>query len=112
MDKYIKNMDHAKVLNLAGQVEVLAGQVVSKTLAQNDAVSLTLFAFDAGEEISSHASDGDAMVIALEGKGRVTIDGTPYELGAGDSIVMPAKTPHAVYAVESFKMFLVVIFPQ
>lgn len=111
MEKYIKNMDHSEVLSLAGQVEYLPGQIVSKTLAQNDHVSLTLFAFEKGEEISTHASDGDAMVICLDGEGRITIEGTSHTLHAGETIIMPAGKPHAVFAQERFKMFLIVVFP-
>jgi len=111
-DKYIKNMDFAAVLPLAEQVSYQPGQVVSKTLAQNKALSLTLFAFDKGEEISKHASDGDAMVIALDGVGEITIDGEKFMLHAGETIVMPSKKPHAVFATEQFKMLLVVVFPQ
>ena len=107
---YIKNIEHEKVVNLAGEVQVMPGQVVSKTLAQNDAVSVTLFAFDKGEEISTHDSGGDAFVTCLDGVGKVTIDGEEYILKEGDSIVMPAKHPHAVYGQEQFKMLLVVIF--
>ena len=107
---YIKNIEHEKVVNLAGEVQVMPGQVVSKTLAQNDAVSVTLFAFDKGEEIGTHESGGDAFVTCLDGVGKVTIDGEEYILKEGDSIVMPAKHPHAVYGQEQFKMLLVVIF--
>jgi len=88
------------------------GQVVSKTLAQNPAVSLTLFAFDQGEEISSHESNGDAMVIALDGEGEITVGSEKHIVKAGQTIVMPSKTPHAVYASQQFKMFLVVVFPN
>jgi len=109
---FIKNLDHAAVLPFADQVVYQKGQIVSKTLAQNKAISLTLFAFDKGEEISSHESDGDAMVIALDGVGKVTVDGEEFTLNAGETIVMPAKKPHAVFAAEQFKMFLVVVFPQ
>lgn len=112
VEKYIKNMEFAAVLPLAKQVSYQSGQIVSKTLAQNSALSLTLFAFDKSEEISSHASDGDAMVIALDGTGLITIDGKQFILKAGETIVMPSKTPHAVFAAEQFKMFLVVVFPQ
>ena len=94
----------------AGRIH--AGQIVSKTLAQNKAVSLTLFAFDKGEEISSHESSGDAMVIVLDGTGEITIGEEKYLLGAGETIIMPAGKPHAVFAAERFKMFLIVIFPQ
>ena len=109
---YIKNMEHEKVLSLAELVSVQPGQVVSRTLAQNPAVSLTLFAFAAGEEIGTHDSAGDAMVTVLEGEGQFTVDGTVYRCKAGESLVMPAKQPHAVYAPENFKMLLTVVFPQ
>ena len=62
MDKFIRNIDHESVVRLAELVSVQSGQVVSKTLAQNKAVSITLFAFDKGEEIGTHDSTGDAMV--------------------------------------------------
>ncbi len=106
----MKNIDKAEVLVLKDQVTYQQGQVVSKTLAQNDAVSVTLFAFDKDEEISTHESGGDAFVTCLDGVGRITIDGEEYQLHEGESIVMPAKHPHAVYGQEQFKMLLVVIF--
>lgn len=106
----MKNIDKAEVLVLKDQVTYQEGQVVSKTLAQNDAVSVTLFAFDKDEEISTHESGGDAFVTCLDGVGRITIDGEEYQLHEGESIVMPAKHPHAVYGQEQFKMLLVVIF--
>ena len=106
----IKNMEQAAVLTLKEQVAYQPGQVVSKTLAQNSAHSVTLFAFDKGEEISTHESDGDAFVTCLDGVGELTIDGVKYELHEGQSIVMPARHPHAVYGKEQFKMLLVVIF--
>ena len=106
----IKNINKAEVMALKEQVEYQDGQVVSKTLAQNEHVSVTLFSFDKGEEISTHESDGDAFVTCLDGVGKVTIDGEEYILKEGDSIVMPAKHPHAVYGQEQFKMLLVVIF--
>ena len=106
----IKNMEQAAVLTLKEQVAYQQGQVVSKTLAQNDALSVTLFAFDKGEEISTHESGGDAFVTCLDGVGRITIDGVRYELHEGESIVMPARHPHAVFGQEQFKMLLVVVF--
>ncbi|MDE5748960.1 MAG: cupin domain-containing protein [Acetatifactor sp.] len=105
----MKNIDKAEVLVLKEQVAYQQGQVVSKTLAQNEAMSVTLFAFDKGEEISTHKSDGDAFVTCLDGVGRITIDGVEYELTQGKSIVMPAGHPHAVYGKEQFKMLLVVV---
>lgn len=106
----IKNFNKAEVVTLKEQVAYQEGQVVSKTMAQNDHVSVTLFSFDKGEEISTHESGGDAFVICLDGVGRIAIDGEEYILHEGESIVMPAKHPHAVYGQEQFKMLLVVIF--
>ena len=110
MQAPMKNIDKAAVLTLKEQVAYQPGQVVSKTLAQNDAVSVTLFAFDKGEEISTHESGGDAFVTCLDGTGRITIDGVQYVLQEGQSIVMPAHHPHAVYGQERFKMLLVAVF--
>ena len=88
----IKNMEQAAVLTLKEQVAYQPGQVVSKTL------------------ISTHESGGDAFVTCLDGVGRITIDGVRYELHEGESIVMPARHPHAVFGQEQFKMLLVVVF--
>ena len=110
MKEPMKNIAKGEALNLKEQVDYQPGQVVSKTLAQNEALSITLFAFEKGEEISAHKSGGDAFVTCLDGVGRVTIDGQPYTLREGESIVMPAGHPHAVYGEERFKMLLVVVF--
>ena len=109
--RYIRNIEHEKVLKLADEIAVQPGQIVSKTLAQNDAVSVTLFAFSKGEEIGTHDSTGDAFVHVLEGTGRYTVGGTEHIVRAGEALVMPAKIPHAVYAVEDFKWILTVVFP-
>ena len=106
----IRNINKAEVMTLKAQVEYQKGQVVSRTLAQNEHVSVTLFSFDKGEEISTHESGGDAFVTCLDGVGKITIDGVEYILKEGESIVMPAKHPHAVFGQEQFKMLLVVIF--
>lgn len=112
MKELIKNIDRKKVLKIADEVSFQKGQIVSKTLAQNEHCSLTLFAFDKGEEISTHESGGDAMVVALDGVGKITIDGEAFTVNAGETIVMPAKRPHAVFAEEQFKMLLIVVFPE
>lgn len=106
----MKNISKAEVLTLRDQVAYQSGQVVSRTLAQNEHVSITLFSFDKGEEISTRESGGDAMVTCLDGVGRITIDGVEHILHEGESIVMPARHPHAVYGQEQFKMLLVVVF--
>ena len=110
MDGIMKNIDKAQVHVLKELVDYREGQIVSKTLVQNKSVSITLFAFDKDEEISTHESGGDAFVTCLDGVGRLTIDGIPHELHEGESIVMPAGHPHAVYGQERFKMLLVVVF--
>lgn len=106
----MKNIPFSQVLTLREQIAYQPGQVVSRTLVQNESVSVTLFSFDKDEEISTHESGGDAFVTCLDGVGRITIDGVEFELHQGESIVMPARHPHAVYGKEQFKMLLVVIF--
>lgn len=110
MQGKLKNIEKSEVLELKNLVSYQDGQVVSKTLVQNSAVSITLFAFEKGEEISSHKSDGDAMVTILEGTGKITIGETAYVMNAGETIVMPANVSHAVYGEEKFKMLLTVVF--
>ena len=88
----LKNIEKAQVLRLGDEVEYQPGQIVSKTLAQNRALSMTLFAFEQDEEISTHTADGEAHLVS-----------------AGESIIMPAHVPHAVYGQTRFKMLLTVI---
>lgn len=105
-----KNIEKKEKLNLKDLVQYQAGQVISKTLVQNEAVSMTIFSFDKGEEISTHAAGGDAMVTVLEGVGRFTVDGDVFLLHAGETLIMPKDIPHAVYGEERFKMQLIVSF--
>ena len=107
-----KNVEKQTKIELKDLVSYQEGQVVSKTLVQNDYVSMTIFSFDKGEEISTHAAGGDAMVTVLEGKGKFTVGGKEHILNAGDTIVMPAQVPHAIYGEEAFKWMLVVVFPE
>ena len=109
MKEIMKNIAKSEVLTLKNEVSYQKGQVVSKTLTQNAALSVTLFSFDKGEEISAHSSSGDAFVTCLDGIGQVVIDGKPYALHEGESIVMPAGHPHSVHGKEQFKMLLVVV---
>ncbi len=105
-----KNIAKQEKLLLKDLVAYQAGQVVSKTLVQNEHVSMTLFSFDKGEEISTHAAAGDAMVTVLEGTGRFTVGGKVYVLNAGETLVMPKDIPHAVFGEEKFKMQLIVSY--
>ena len=105
-----KNIAKKEKNTLDDQIEYQAGQVVSKTLVQNDKVSMTLFSFDEGEEISTHAAAGDAMVTVLDGTGRFTVRGEVFILNAGETLIMPKDIPHAVYGEEKFKMQLLVSY--
>ena len=105
-----KNIAKETKLCLADLVDYSAGQVVSKTLVQNEKVSMTIFSFDKGEEISSHSAGGDAMVTVLEGTGRFTVGGQEFLLHEGQTLIMPKDIPHAVYGQERFKMLLTVSF--
>ena len=112
MQKMIKNIEPCTILKMADQVEYREGQVVSRTLTQNGRHSLTLFAFEKGEEISAHESKGDALVYVLDGIGKLTVGGKEYVVRKGEALLMPANIPHAVYAEERFKMMLTVAFPE
>ena len=105
-----KNVEKQVKLQLKDLVAYQDGQVVSKTLVQNDTVRMTIFSFDKGEEISTHAAGGDAMVTVLEGKGRFTVADEVFYLEAGETLIMPKDIPHAVYGEEKFKMQLIVSF--
>lgn len=105
-----KNIEKQTKLTLKDLVDYQDGQVVSKTLVQNDVVSMTLFSFDKGEEISTHAAGGDAMVTVLDGTGRFTVGDDVFILNEGETLIMPKDIPHAVFGEEKFKMQLVVSF--
>jgi len=105
----IKNIDFSEVHNLTDLVDYEGGRVVSRTLAQNPTLSLTLFAFDAGEGVSTHTAPGDAMVHVLDGEAVANIDGKEMIANAGQVVVMPADVPHSVTAVQRFKMLLTVV---
>lgn len=106
----IKNIETSKVMEMESLVEYQEGQVISRTLAQGKPLSITLFAFDKEEEISSHSSSGDALVYILDGEAEITIREEQFNLVKGETIVMPAGIPHALYAKERFKMLLIVVF--
>jgi len=98
-----------KVERLVDLVSYQKGAVVSRTMLDKDAGTVTLFAFDAGEGLSEHTTPYDAMVTILDGKAEIKIGGELFHLGEGETIVMPADVPHALRAVERFKMLLVMV---
>lgn len=106
----IKNIDFRKVLEMESLVDYQEGRVISRTLAQGRTMSMTLFAFDKGEEISTHSAGGDALVYILDGEAEINIGEETFIVKKGETIVMPANVPHSLFAIERFKMQLVVIF--
>ncbi len=98
-----------KSANLAGLVEYANDSIVSKTILDKEAGTITLFAFAAGQKLSEHTAPYDAVVQVLDGKGRFTIAGDEFDVPAGEILIMPGNVPHAVNADEKFKMLLTMI---
>ncbi len=94
---------------LADLVHYQAEAIVSRVLVKRPAGSITVFAFDAGQELSEHTAPFDAVVSVLDGEAEIAIAGTPHRVGAGEAIFMPANTPHALRAVSRFRMMLAMI---
>lgn len=107
---FIKNIDFSKPIETTSLVEYQKGTVISKTLTQNKYVNVTIFAFDKDEEISTHKSEGDAMVSILDGEANITIGEENFNVKKGETIVMPANINHSLLAIEKFKMILTVVF--
>src|SRR4026209_1229722 len=101
--------ESGSVLRLTTLAQYQTGAVVSRQIPKADAGNVTLFAFDAGQELSEHTAPFDALVHVLEGEAEVRIGGNPSRLQPGDAIVIPAGVPHAVRAVQQFKMLLTMI---
>lgn len=99
----------AKAQNLAGLVQYADDSVVSKTILEKIAGTITLFAFDKGQKLSEHTAPYDAVVLVLDGKANIIIRGRENDVSSGEIIIMPANTPHSVFAVEKFKMLLIMI---
>ncbi len=94
---------------LSGLVEYQDGAVVSRTLLKKSTGSVTLFAFDQGQDLSAHTVPHDALVYVFDGEVEIRIAGTPHQLKKGDTIIMPGNQPHAVKATARFKMILTMI---
>ena len=99
----------AQALNLKDLAAYQDHSIVSREIIKKPAGTVTVFAFDEGEGLSEHTAPFDALVHVLEGTAEVFIDGVPHTVQAGEMIIMPAHIPHAVKAVEPFKMLLVMI---
>lgn len=94
---------------LAELVNVQDGSVTSRQILKRPTGNVTIFAFDKDQGLSEHTAPFDALVYIVEGAAEIQISGEPHQLKAGEMIIMPADKPHAVQAVEKFKMLLVMI---
>jgi quercetin dioxygenase-like cupin family protein len=99
----------AQAANPATVVSYQAGSIVSREILKKKTGTVTLFAFEAGQGLSEHTAPFDALVHVLEGEAEISIAGQPHRLKGGDMIIMPANQPHAVHAVQRFKMVLTMI---
>jgi quercetin dioxygenase-like cupin family protein len=108
-EKGIKQELVAKVMDVKALAAYQDHSVVSREIVKQPAGTVTVFAFDRGEGLSEHTAPFDALVQILEGRAEVVIDGTAHDLQEGQMIIMPANRPHALRAVERFKMMLVLI---
>ena len=104
MKKQIRIWNH-----LASLVEYSEGGIISKQLIKSPAGNITLFSFDKGEGLSEHSAPFDALVQVLEGSANIVVNGQVFTVNAGESIVFPANAPHALTAIERFKMLLTMI---
>jgi quercetin dioxygenase-like cupin family protein len=103
------NDSKTEILNLKDLLKIQTGAVVSRTLINKRYGSITLFAFDKGEGLSEHTAPYDAIVYLLDGKAEIILSEKPYIIGGGEMIVMPARKPHSLKALESFRMMLIMI---
>lgn len=103
------NLNIGKVMSAANDLSYAAGAVVSKTLIKKEKGTVTSFAFDKGQGLSEHTAPFDAMVHVVDGQAEVLIKGKQHIVKAGEFIIMPANVPHALNAIEAFKMLLIMI---
>ena len=98
-----------EIITLKDHIEYSPGSVVSRTLKESKAGTITLFAFDAGQGLSEHSAPFDAVVHVIDGQGHFIIGGEDHNLSEGQLIIMPANVPHAVRAEQKFKMLLLML---
>lgn len=101
--------ESGQVFSMEGSIEYSNGGVISKQVLKKKSGNVTLFSFDKNQGLTEHTSPFDAMVHILDGEAEIKIDGVPHILKTGDCIIMPANVPHALHAVEPFKMVLTMI---
>jgi quercetin dioxygenase-like cupin family protein len=103
------DFEKARVFSFNDSVEYASGGILSKTILKKETGNISLFSFAKGEALSEHTAPFDAMLQVVDGKGEILIGGKSFILEAGQAIIMPADIPHAVKAVEKFKMVLTMI---
>ena len=103
------NISPSTAIPLSAAIQYQTGSVVSKEIMRKDTGTVTLFAFDEGQGLSEHTAPFDALVYILDGEAKITITGNPVQVKTGELIIMPANEPHALQAVQKFKMLLVMI---
>lgn len=101
--------ESAKIFSMENSIEYSSGGVISKQVIKKQSGNVTLFSFDKDQGLTEHTSPFDAMVHILDGEAEISIDGNPHHLKKGDCIIMPANHPHALHAIEPFKMVLTMI---
>ncbi len=106
----IKNIEDSKILSLKDEVAYQPGQIVSKTIMRSDKISISLFAFDKGEGLSAQTSNGDALVVILDGVAEIAVADKTFILNEGDSILIPKFALHSMTAIKPFKMYLTIVF--
>ena len=99
----------SEALEISGLVDYAGGSIVSRTIAKNEAGTLTLFAFDTGQALSEHSAPFDAVAQVLDGKAELVIGGKSVSARAGQMVIMPADVPHSVKAPQPFKMLLIML---
>jgi len=104
-----RKLQAAEAVDVAKLVEYVDGSIVSRTIAENEAGTLTLFAFDAGQGLSEHSTPYDAIVQIVDGEAQLTIGGDLVRAVAGQLVIMPANVPHSVKAAQRFKMLLTML---
>jgi len=104
-----ENLSAQGVFKPADLAQCQPGCVVSRQVIKKSAGSVTVFAFDAGEGLSEHTAPFDALVHVIDGEAEITVSGKPHRVQAGEMLIMPARQPHALRAVQAFKMVLTMI---
>lgn len=105
----MEKIEKAMVFNPSKEVEYTGNGIVSKRILEQTNGNISLFSFDQGQKLSEHTAPFDAVIQVIDGSAEIMIDRKPFIVNAGEFIIMPANIPHAVNALEKFKMILVMI---